>query len=73
MASGAAVADVLGVERPRSGETTEAAVIAQVVAGLPIASVDRLAAAVAPDDRASHSTSSRALPSTDAVPKREAS
>ncbi|MDO9425925.1 MAG: DUF2384 domain-containing protein [Methylobacterium sp.] len=52
MASGAAVADVLGFERAGFGETTEASVIAQIIAGLPIASVDRLASAVAPDDRA---------------------
>ena len=51
MDSGAAVAGVLGFEGPRSGESTDANVIAQVTAGLPVASVDRLASAVAPDDR----------------------
>lgn len=51
MASGAAVADVLGFETPRSGDNTEATVIAQIIAGLPVTAVDRLSSAVAPDDR----------------------
>lgn len=52
MASGTALAEILGVDRPRSGESADASVIAQIVSGLPIASVDRLASAVAPNDRA---------------------
>lgn len=51
MASGAAVASVLGFETPRSGDSTEATVIAQIIAGLPVEAVDRLSSAVAPDDR----------------------
>lgn len=51
VAGGVAVADVLGFEGPRLGESTDANVIAQVTAGLPVASVDRLSSAVAPDDR----------------------